>query len=501
MKTAVGLSLASTLFASAFAAELDNWEVTVPSSTYLTLLDVTYAQGVFVAVGERGGANLVGEILTSANGAAWTPQVSGIDGPLFGITYGATTFVAVGAQNSGRGDWVDGIVTSPDGRNWTRRVAGLTNVLFDVCYGNNTFVAVGGRGAAIASRDGVAWANRSLKTQDEYLGVTAGPLGFVTVGGTTDSHGVILSSPDGYQWTRRPLGGPRLWDAAYGNGQFVAVGEFDAVWRSTDGVTWVRSSAGVNDHLFAVSFMEGRFVGLGAYGRVTSSSDGVNWIVHRRGLELLYGVAHGNGRYVAVDYDGAILRTTISNRPPVAVAQVPSAADFFSTPPQYVIISPNGTDANVNLSAAGSYDPDGNPLSFVWLADRPDGSIVELARTQEAEVVLPLGQHNLSLRVSDSIDEGTQNLQIRVITASEAVGAVLALAEESLPERDKHVIVVLLRKAQRTFESGQIESGLHRLARLEKQIAVWLMNSDPDLAQSLIAAIAAIRTSFAEAAD
>lgn len=114
---------------------------------------------------------------------------------------------------------------------------------------------------------------------------------------------------------------------------------------------------------------------------------------------------------------------------------------------------------------------------------------------------MPLGRHDITLRVSDGVSESTQNLQVQVISASEALEAVVALVEESLSERDKHVLVILLRKAQRAFEHGQIQPALHRLARLEKQIAVWLMDTHPDLARSLIAAISSIRAAFEDPGD
>ena len=190
------------------------------------------------------------------------------------------------------------------------------------------------------------------------------------------------------------------------------------------------------------------------------------------------------------------MRTRVSNTPPVAVAQVASAADFFSTPPQYVVISPDENGATVHLSGAGSHDPDGDPLSFLWSARVDDRTTVELARTQEAAVRLALGQHHLTLTVSDGTDESTRDIYVQVISASEAIEAMVGLAEESLADRHHHVLVVLLRKAQRAIEHGQIHSALHRLARLEKQIAVWLANTHPDLAESLVAAIRDIRAAL-----
>jgi hypothetical protein len=62
---------------------------------------------------------------------------------LYDVTYGNGLFVAVGE---------DGIIlTSPDGVNWTRQIPPTGNWLYGVTYGNGTFVAVGDRGIILTS--------------------------------------------------------------------------------------------------------------------------------------------------------------------------------------------------------------------------------------------------------------------------------------------------------------------------------------------------------------
>jgi hypothetical protein len=480
-------------------ADLDQWQTVVPRSTFLTLLDVAYGADTFVVAGETSTQNGVdAELFTSRDGVHWTRQLSGVNGVLFGTVHGPNGFVTVGGSyvNS---DFRDLILTSSDGTTWTRRPAGISNHLFDVCYGNGSFVAVGMRGAVVTSSNGVVWSDRSLRPLDpglNFLGVDSGGGMFVAVGSVespVETRAVVLTSTNGVQWTRRTLAPPRLRDVAYGNGRFVAVGEFDRIWYSTNGATWSASATGIYDHLYAINFIEGRFVAVGENGWVTSSTDGVHWILHRRGTgEGLFGIAYGNGSYVAVDYDGAILRTRTPNRPPSAVVDVSPSAQSFSIPPDYVVISPDGRNARVSLSGAGSSDPDGDALDFAWFREA-----AEIARTMQTTVLFVLGEHNLALRVSDRIETDTHDFRIHVITASEALDHVIALLEESaLPRRDKQPLLMLLRGAQRPFEDGDTESGLHHLDRLQRKIDARLGATNPDLARALTAALNDIRAAF-----
>jgi len=50
---------------------------------------------------------------------------------LYGITYGNSTFVVVGDNDSGS---VGTILTSSDGITWTSRTSGTTNTLYGVTY-------------------------------------------------------------------------------------------------------------------------------------------------------------------------------------------------------------------------------------------------------------------------------------------------------------------------------------------------------------------------------
>jgi BNR repeat domain protein len=202
-------------------------------------------------------ANLSLTVRASGDSGAWT--VRNLDKPLFSVTYGNGTFVAVGVGGT--------ILTSPDGVNWTQRTSGTSNNLFGVAYGNGTFVAVRSNGAILTSPDGVNWTGRTAPTSDRLFGVTYGNGTFVAVG----SRGTILTSPDGVNWTVPALGGNPLHGVTYGNGTFVAVGGGGTILTSPDGVRWTARDSGMSNNLYGVAYGNGTFMAVGEYGTIVTS--------------------------------------------------------------------------------------------------------------------------------------------------------------------------------------------------------------------------------------
>ena len=131
------------------------------SSMDYNWIDVTYGNGLFVAVASTG------EVATSSNGSNWTLQTT--IGTCTSIAYGAGLFVAVLSTGTNR------IRTSPDGITWTSINSMDAYSLTKVAYGNGVFISVSS--AAVAA----------LKYSVDYNGVSQG----VTVNGGTN---VLYSS-------------------------------------------------------------------------------------------------------------------------------------------------------------------------------------------------------------------------------------------------------------------------------------------------------------------
>jgi hypothetical protein len=180
-----------------------------------------------------------GTIGTSVNGTNWVAQNSGTSAELTAITYANGLFVAVGVATSA-------ILTSTNGTNWTSVNPG-TGVygLRGVASGDDKFVAVGGSapvahgGSITASPNGMTWsAQNSGIAMENFYGIAWGNSSFVAVGGTGFAglgytNRIILTSTDAFSWINRLADtNSSLNGVVYGNGSFVAVGFNGAILQS-----------------------------------------------------------------------------------------------------------------------------------------------------------------------------------------------------------------------------------------------------------------------------
>ena len=284
---------------------LDVWVWRNPLPQGDTLNNIGYGKNTFVAVGE------VGAILTSPNGATWTSTTSGANGPLYGVTFASSTFVAVGYDDyAGTG----AILTSPDGTTWTSMTSGTAAGLYSVAYGSSTFVAVGydnstGTGTILTSPDGAAWTPITSGTTAGLYGVTFSGGAFVAVG----DGGTILTSPDGAAWNDVSLGtGGTLYGVAFATRSFVAVGDGGTILTSPDGATWNDVSPGTTAGLKGVACGSGTFVAVGYTGAILTSPAGATWTSRTSGTTAgLYSVAYGSSAFVTVGYDDSAGISTI----------------------------------------------------------------------------------------------------------------------------------------------------------------------------------------------
>ena len=100
------------------------------------LNDVTFAKGIFVAVGDNG------NVQVSSDGMNWNSFQAGNES-YQGVSFGKGLFTAVGGAGA--------IATSPNGMNWLERNSGTLKVLFDVTSGADVFVTTGNNGTILTS--------------------------------------------------------------------------------------------------------------------------------------------------------------------------------------------------------------------------------------------------------------------------------------------------------------------------------------------------------------
>lgn len=311
-----------------------------------SLTDVVFGNGIFVAVGHDTQRE-TDITLTSTDGSAWKLGSSSVS--LAAITFGNGLFVGVESSSYGK------IHTSPNGVNWTTSFEfdqSYTN-LWGVSYSNNMFLAFGRQGNVLLSTDGVNWTVENSVTPISLNDVYFGNDRFIGVG-DYDYESRILSSQDGINWkyVDLPLPYGHLQSVIYGNGTFIAVGQYGTILSSEDGEHWFARSARTNlrnaaygnglfigvsgddrtiissqngiswtsrteliyeDYLSDVTFGDGKFVAVGVIddhnaGLILTSSDGIEWEETLRGtVSRLKAVGHGKGIFVAVGENGLIL--------------------------------------------------------------------------------------------------------------------------------------------------------------------------------------------------
>ena len=129
--------------------------------------------------------------------------------------------------------------------------------------------------------------------------------------------GRIQSSPDGKFWTDRPVAiRTFMRGVTSGNGMLVAVGGSyveppGVIFTSRDGHNWVRRQMSDHPILYAVAYGRERFVAVGDGGVILVSTNGTRWQRQDSGTTaLLATVAFGNELFVAGGESGTVLVST-----------------------------------------------------------------------------------------------------------------------------------------------------------------------------------------------
>jgi hypothetical protein len=264
------------------------WQRLVAPTPWL-VTDVTFGNGIFIAVGATG--NQTGTVLRSTDGINWTSNSIGAS-RLSACAFGNGRFVA--ADNLK-------LFSSSDGIQWTSNSLAVFQVLNGVDFVDDRFVALGATGFTLTSLDGITW---SAATNNAIPSVMACAYG----NGTTvmvSSQGAIKAITPTNAVMAVTSSSVDFRDVAYGNGRFVAVGSplgsLGSIYTSTNGLDWV---APINGETFLprrVVFANDEFVAVGVAGAVLSSTDGLNWMVRRGGVPApLSSVAALTDRVVAV---------------------------------------------------------------------------------------------------------------------------------------------------------------------------------------------------------
>ncbi len=355
---------------------LDRWTWRNSRPQANDLKHIAFGNGRTVAGGEGG------SIATSTNGIDWTVVPLGNQYLISRVTFGNGRFAVLASSDEAV------VFTSTDGLNWTAQelpfaygysldfvngeflmagsslgtpillarssdatawqvspMAGPSSVPTGIAYGNGTYVAIN-QYEAFDSRDSVVWRRRFIPSS--FIRVT-----FVNgLFAIAARSGEVWLSADGEHWfarnTRIVHANELTGDVngvAYGNGQFVAVGDDGVIVRSLDTITWAAVDSTTSKNLRDVVFDGTKFIACGLYGALLTSVNDVTWTDRRGGkTKDLYGIIYTNGQFVAVGYEGTIL--TSPNGATWTTRSSPNSRDLHAVTyggGQYVAVGRKGT--------------------------------------------------------------------------------------------------------------------------------------------------------------
>ncbi|MCD4748033.1 MAG: hypothetical protein K8R59_01560 [Thermoanaerobaculales bacterium] len=240
----------------------------------------------------------------------WHVRASGSGTVYFKITHGKGRFVASGQSS---------IIYSDDCVSWSNGSVPYSDNFTDVYFDGATFWVAGYNDATLlSSSDGENWTFLSTgepADHEHYSAVVQGNGMVVTGGNQTATYDgdIFYSSDGGLNFTPvQPPDLDSLEDVIFVDGSFIAGGRFfdgvgpsDKIYLSDDGITWNEVITGFGTRISALAYGDNLIVAVGEHGIITSS-DGLVWTQRVSGEEL-YGIAWGNGCFVAVGLAGKIL--------------------------------------------------------------------------------------------------------------------------------------------------------------------------------------------------
>ncbi len=146
-----------------------------------------------------------------------------------------------------------------------------------------------------------AWrSNGTLPEAGEaYFSIAYGNGRYVATG----QFGTIVGSLDSINWFGRAADIPDilLWSVTFGNGVFLTAGS-NTILTSPDGVTWIGQTMETDDYLIAATYGKGTYVAVGTRGTIFTSTNGTTW--SDRSLENntgdFYSICFGNNLFVAL---------------------------------------------------------------------------------------------------------------------------------------------------------------------------------------------------------
>lgn len=276
--------------------------------------DIIYANSRFVVCGKAFDSSKTNTFATSTDGITWTMRTAATTGANFtSITYALGLFVAVGPS----------VNTSSDGITWTQYIVPATPNGVAVTNTGSQFIFVALNQRYATSTNGSTWVS-SPTVSGDYRAVASGTkVGFLGPGNTMFVAGGTIPSGtkpsmaysyDGIGWapcTVTASYGYSVFAITYSNGEFIT----NAGLRSSDGVTFAPSGSAVNNAGCIITTSVPNLV-YASYGETNTTSDfniyrstdnGLTWAINYTHSTNVGFMVYAAGRIVAVVPNGGVV--------------------------------------------------------------------------------------------------------------------------------------------------------------------------------------------------
>ncbi|WP_341876680.1 hypothetical protein [Defluviitalea saccharophila] len=292
------------------------------------LKDVVSNGNNFITIGYRGAYSywygreylIKGGILISSDGNTWinvgpnnfVPQA---------IVWDGNRYLTAGIQIKGDSSSVV-IYESKNGKEWKQIVGDLSfREITGLIYAKNQYVMISGweRRVVSTSKDAVTW-------EDKYNERYIRPFSSILWDGTQYVFGAfsaVVKSKDFIQWDKVPLETyhQRISNISFNGKQYIGIGLNSKISVSEDTIKWTQISVSQESYntIYDAAWGNGQWIVVGEHGIIANSTDGIQWNVIRDPDQTNLGHYNGsletkNHVHSLVDNSNFYIATGISNR-------------------------------------------------------------------------------------------------------------------------------------------------------------------------------------------
>lgn len=292
-----------TIQASKFAEKIRKIETGIPKPNQKTLQNIfpnqelatkiSFCNGKFIVIQP----NLT-DIYQSEDGETWS-SISSNFRLEAKVLYGNGVYVSKCWYNSAYS-----MCYSTDCSTWTIASMPSDQQYTDPSYCNGKFFTTRAGDIGAYSLDGINWTEFNFPAGGDsfaYNAVTYGNGKYVT---TYPNSGKAAYSIDGINWTATSMPFAGWQETLYANGLFVAIHAGGSQFAySIDGITWSSTNvvtSSFNEAWYGIAYGDGMFIAVSSTGIIRCSKDGMTWQEFLIWFNYYrYDIAYGNGKFVA----------------------------------------------------------------------------------------------------------------------------------------------------------------------------------------------------------